>query len=290
MILVIGATGLLGMEICRTLKLQSLRVRALVRNAGSEKALRLASDGVELAVADLKDAVSLAAACRGASAVISTASSTFSRLEGDSIETVDRLGQIHAIDAAREAGVGRFVFVSIARDIKFPTPLSRAKREVEQHLAQSSIPYTILLANWFQEVWLGPALGFDYANRRARIYGTGENPVSFVSFKNVAQFAVRSLETSAAANRSFEICGPTPVSQLDAVSYFERALGQEFAKEFVPEAALRQQYDQAADALSQTFAGLTLDYSAGNAADPAESLKVVPLHLTSVEEYAKSVA
>jgi uncharacterized protein YbjT (DUF2867 family) len=288
MILVIGATGLLGMEICHALILQGRPVRALVRSAASDKARQLAAEGAELALADLKDPDSLLAACRGALAVISTASSTFSRQPGDSIETVDRLGQINAIDAARSASVGRFVFVSIARDIKFPSPLSQAKREAEKRLAGSGVPYTILLANWFQEVWLSPALGFDYANRRARIYGTGENAVSFISYKDVAQFAARSVDLPAAENRALDICGPDPVSQLDAVHCFERVTGQRFELEFVPEEALRRQREQAADPLGQTFASLTLDYAAGNIADPSESLEAIPLRLRTVEDYAEA--
>src|SRR2546427_1759556 len=39
--------------------------------------------------------------CRGARAVISTASSTFSRQDGDSIESVDRQGQLSLVDAAQ---------------------------------------------------------------------------------------------------------------------------------------------------------------------------------------------
>jgi uncharacterized protein YbjT (DUF2867 family) len=290
MILVIGATGLLGTEVCHVLKERGWPVRALVRNRDSVKARQLASEGAELAVADLKDPASLVAVCRGASAVISTASSTFSRQAGDSIETVDRMGQISAVDAARAAGVGRLVFVSIARQIRFPSPLSCAKREVQQHLEQSGLPYTILLANWFQEVWLSPALGFDYSNRRVRIYGTGENAVSFISYKDVAQFAVRSLDTRATENRKFDICGPQPVSQLDAVRCFERVMGQPFEVEFVSEEALRQQLLQAPDALSQSFASLMLDYASGNGADPTAALDAVALRLTTVEDYAKAVA
>jgi hypothetical protein len=40
-------------------------------------------------------------ACEGAEVVISTASSTLSRQEGDSIETVDRIGQLSLIETAR---------------------------------------------------------------------------------------------------------------------------------------------------------------------------------------------
>ena len=275
------------MEICRALRQRGKEVRALVRSTASEKATQLASEGIKLAVGDLKDPESLVHASRGVSAVISTASSTFSRQTGDSIETVDRLGQRNAVDAARSVGVSRFSFVSIAGETKFPSPLSAAKREVEQHLVQSGLPYTILRANWFREVWLSPALGFDYPNHRATVYGTGSNPVSFVSYKDVAKFAVEAVDLVAAENRAVDVCGPEPVSQLDAVRIFERAAGRDFARQHIAEETLQENRLRATDPLELTFASLMLDYAAGSAADPAEMLRIVPLQLTTVGDYAK---
>ena len=49
-------------------------------------------------------------------------------------------------------------------------PLSAAKRAAEERLKASGMTYTIVRANYFMEVWLSPALGFDYPNARARIY------------------------------------------------------------------------------------------------------------------------
>jgi uncharacterized protein YbjT (DUF2867 family) len=89
MVLVVGSTGLVGSEVCERLVRRGEKVRALVRQTSSkEKIAALLSFGVELCVGDLKDRDSIAAACRGVNAVISTASSTLSREAGDSIESV----------------------------------------------------------------------------------------------------------------------------------------------------------------------------------------------------------
>lgn len=110
MILVVGATGLLGTEICRRLAKQGERVRALVRTTSSpEKVASLEKCGVELYVGDLKDADSLVTACNSVNAVISTASSTLSRQAGDSIESVDDQGQLKLIEVSKAAGIDRFV-------------------------------------------------------------------------------------------------------------------------------------------------------------------------------------
>ena len=75
MILVVGATGMVGSEICQRLSRRGEKVRALVRTTSSaEKVALLRGCGAEVCVGDLKDPDSLAGGCRGVPAVISTAS------------------------------------------------------------------------------------------------------------------------------------------------------------------------------------------------------------------------
>src|SRR5579864_7185777 len=96
--LVVGATGLLGGEICRLLAERGDKVRALVRaTANPERLVELKKLGAELSEGDLKDGASLDRACRGAHTVISTASATLSRQTGDSIQTVDMEGQMSLV-------------------------------------------------------------------------------------------------------------------------------------------------------------------------------------------------
>ena len=177
--LVVGATGLVGGEICRRLAEQGKPVKALVRTTSDPaKVDALEASGVAIAIGDLKDRSSLDAACQGVTAVISTASATLSRQEGDSLKTVDSEGQIRLVDAAKGAGVEQFVFVSF-RNRENPSlqyPLKVAKRAVEDHLMENGLTYTVLQASWFMEVWLSPALGFDFANAKAQIYGADPRP------------------------------------------------------------------------------------------------------------------
>ena len=71
----------------------------LVRETSArEKTDALRASGVALFPGDSKDPQSPAAACRGVDAVISTAFSPLSRRAGDSIESVDRDGQLHLVE------------------------------------------------------------------------------------------------------------------------------------------------------------------------------------------------
>lgn len=127
--LVVGATGLLGIEICRRLVDAGKPVRALVRPTSNPARLEeLRGLGVSLVEGDLKDPSSLEAACRGMKAVLSTASSTLSRQPGDSIRSVDRDGQLSLVDAAESAGVKQFVFISFRKNPELHYPLDDSKR------------------------------------------------------------------------------------------------------------------------------------------------------------------
>jgi uncharacterized protein YbjT (DUF2867 family) len=287
--LIVGATGMLGGEICRLLAEQGSAVRVLVRDSSNPGTVeRLRGLGTEVLRGDLKDRASLEKACHGARAVISTASSTVSRQEGDSIERVDRQGQLNLIEAAEDAGVKHFVLISFPNvDIDFP--LQTAKRAVEDRLRQGRMTYTILQPTFFMEVWLSPALGFDPAHGTARIYGGGHNKISWISFRDVAKFAAAAVGNPLAVNAVLQLGGPDALSPLEVVRLAEHVVGKRVMVEHVPEDALRAQHDAATESLQQSFVGLMLYYARGAPIDMAETLRALPVqHLKSVRDYLQA--
>jgi len=287
--LVVGSTGLLGGEICEALAAEGKPVRGLVRSTSDRaKVEKLQGLGAETALGDLKDHPSLVAACRGVSVVISTVSATLSRQEGDSIESVDRDGQLSLIDAAKAAGVERFVLISFPNMV-VDFPLQTAKRVVEKHLRESGLTYTILQPSFFMEVWLSPGLGFDAAQATAQIYGSGENKISWISYPDVARFAVASLDNPVAKNDVIELGGPDALSPLEVVKIFEELRGETFKIQHVSEEQLRKQKEAATDTLQESFAGLMLGCAQGNVIDMREVLARFPMQLGSVREYAQKM-
>jgi NADH dehydrogenase len=288
MILVVGSTGFLGGEVCRLLRTAGKPVRALARpTADAAKRAALEKHGAEVHHGDLKQRESLVAACRGATTVISTASATLSRQEGDSIETVDRDGQIALVEAAKAAGVRHFVYVSFA---PLPTDfaLQRAKRAVEARVRESGMAYTILQPTDFMEVWLSPALGFDAAHGKARVLGAGDKPVSWISLGDVARFAAAAVDAPAARGGTFPLGGPEGVSYLDAIRIFEELGAPKVAVEHVPESALEAQLAGANGALEEAFGALMLCTARGALVDSSAALAAMPIGpLTSVRDYAK---
>jgi len=290
MILVAGATGFLGREICRQLTAQGRPTRGLVRpSSNPEMVSQLRQWGVELVEGDLKDPESLKPACRGVSTVISTVTATRSRQPDDSIEATDQQGQLNLVDAARDAGVQRYVYISLSGQIYSDDPLTRAKRMVEERVRASGMTYTILRPSYFMEVWLSPPLGFDYPNGKATIYGSGEKPISWISLPDVAAFAVHTSNAPAAENATIELGGPDALSPREVVRIFEEISGRSFEIQTVPEEALRVQKTAANNSLEETFAALMLAYARGNPVPMAETLRRYPLSLRTVREYARQV-
>ena len=291
MILVVGSTGFLGSEICRRLTASGKAVRGLVRSTSDpEKVARLKAMGVETVVGDLREPASLAAACQGMETVITTATTTISMQPGDSIPVTDQQGQLDLVQAARQAGVRKFVYISVPQGME-PCPLTTAKRTVEGAVISSGMDYTILCPCMFMEVWLSPIVGFDHPNAKATLYGDGHTKNTYISREDVAEYVVQGLDNPAARNALFELGYPQMQSQLEAVRIFEQASSKAFELQFVPAAALEAQRDAATDPLQCSFAAMMHNLTTGIHVDRSMAQKIFPgIKLKSVPEFASQAS
>jgi uncharacterized protein YbjT (DUF2867 family) len=223
--LVVGASGMLGGKIAQRL-LERGEVRALVRDHASVASLTAA--GVEAVDGDLKDPASVRAACEGVSTVVTTANAA-QRGGEDTFETVDLLGNAALIDAAVDAGVERFVFVSVlSADKTSPVPLLAAKGVTEERLQATSMTWTVLRPDTFMDVWIpmvvgGPALD----GRPVTLVRDGSRVHSLVAVDDVAAYAVAATTHPVAEDAVLTIGGPEPISWRDIVARFEAELDRE---------------------------------------------------------------
>ena len=290
MILVAGATGVLGSEICRQLIDRGERVRGLVRaTSAAEKVAALKNLGVQTVVGDLRDPASLAAACKGAEVVISGVTSITTAQPGDSFETVDGAGNIALIDAAKAAGASQFIFISFDATRVPDSPLVQAKKAAEARLKASGFTYTLLHPGYFMESWLGPMLFADPKAGTANIYGNKPTTISYVAVKDVAAVAVRCVRNDAARNATIAFGGPEKLTQRDALRIFEEVFGRKFAVTEAPEAALEAQFNSATDPTMKTFSGLILSLAREGMAPPPPPHAVAPERMTSVRDFASSL-
>ena len=112
-VLVTGATGFTGGHLARSLAQRGYRVRGLVRPASRDRAEPLAGAGVEVALGDLTDPGSLLPACSGIDVVYHIAATYRTAGQRDAAyRAVNAVGTSALVDAARRAGVTRFVHCS----------------------------------------------------------------------------------------------------------------------------------------------------------------------------------
>jgi len=290
--LIIGATGMLGSEICRLLTMNNEPVRALVRKTTEPTKIKnLEKLGVEIIKGDVRDDLTFEQMLKGINTIICTISSMpFAYIPGhNNIEKVDLEGMMQLIDHAKKAGVAHFVYTSFSGQIDLDFPLRNAKRTVEKHLQNSGMPYTILRPSYFMEVWLTEALGFEVMNERVKLYGDGTNPVSFISIKDVAKFAVESISNLNAKNAIIELGGPEKLSQLEAVEIFEEISDQKFETQFFTKKEIQTEFKMALDPMQKSFFGLMLCYAHGDPIEMENILMDFPLRLLSVKEYAQNM-
>jgi uncharacterized protein YbjT (DUF2867 family) len=184
--------------------------------------------------------------------------------------------------------VKRYVYLSvpIMRSIG-AFPLHESRRAVEAHLEASGMRYTALRLSWFMEVWMSPAVGFDYPNGRARIFGSGEAKISWISVSDVAEIAIRSLASAEAENARLDVGGPEGVSFREAVQIFEEESGRKLELEVLPEQALEAQLAAAEDPLQRSVLNLMLNAAHGHHVDMSGLLRAMPMRMTTVREYAR---
>jgi len=133
-----------------------------------------------------------------------------------------------------------------------------------------------------------PGLGIRLCDRTARISGPGTSPVSWVSFRDVAEICTLAIRPMA-ERRTIQGGGPKAMSMLEVVKRFEKIGGQAFQLEHIPEQTLRRQFERAADSMQMSFAALMLGCAYGDEMNMEAIVRQFRIKLTSVDDYARSV-
>jgi uncharacterized protein YbjT (DUF2867 family) len=297
MILVVGATGVVGGMIARGLLEQGKEVRILVRRDSPSSRLvqhglatsaeSLIESGAQSVHGDLRDRASLEAALEAVETVISTANSAM-RGGADNPQSVDLDGNRNLIEAAREAGAGHFVFVSLlgaAPD--HPAPFMRAKGQSESALRESGMGYTILAPTAFMEVWPAMVVGVPVLQGRPVVLvGEGRRRHSFVSNRDVAAFAVEAVGNPAARDRHLAIGGPEALSWHEVVATYERVLERPVPVEYV---AMGEPVPGLPDPMPDMLAGMETYDSIVEMEETSRTFDVPPTRLeTFVQEQVAS--
>jgi len=241
MILVTGGTGFVGGHVVRALRDAGRRVRVLVRDPGA--AGPLVELGCELVEGDMTEPETLGRALDGVACVVHLVA--IRQGKDEQFERIMSRGTRDLVDAARGAGVGRFVHMSALgtnERTKDLVPYYRAKWEMEQAVQGSGLPYVVFRPSFVFGADGGILPTFRRIARLAPvtpITGTGEQRIQPIWVDDVAAYFARAVELEDATNRTFELGGPDVVDWNELWARLKRALGVKRPSIHLPMAFMR---------------------------------------------------
>jgi uncharacterized protein YbjT (DUF2867 family) len=286
-LLLTGATGLVGSALLPRLIASGRPVRCLVRDPRRLGAERVR---VQLALGDLSDPPSFRNALRGVDTVVHLAAAIRDQ-PGGSIEELNAVATWRMVQAARQAGVARFVFFSAqSASTHNRTRFMRAKALAERAVAESGVPHTIFAPSI---VYAPGDVFLTLLERMALlpvvpISGSGRALFQPIWAQDVADCVMAALERPAGQER-YELSGPETLSYDAIVELVLRAAGRPRPLVHVPLGVVSRSL-RTLEALMRSKAFATWDEaelmevtmtSARGTAD-AEALGVVPRHMGAV--------
>jgi uncharacterized protein YbjT (DUF2867 family) len=204
--LVFGGTRATGLEIVRLLRTRGEAVTVVVRPTSDVASLRAL--GASTLVADAMDAAAVNKALTGTQ--FRTVISTLGTTRGEKDRRPDFVGNKNAIDAAKAAGIPRFVLITVigagnSSDAapwlakQFLKEVIELKTQAEDYLKQSGLQWTIVR----------PGGLLDKKSSGQAVLKTDPETFSWISRVDLAQLTVDVLDAPGAAGQVYAAYDPT---------------------------------------------------------------------------------
>jgi uncharacterized protein YbjT (DUF2867 family) len=215
MILLTGGTGFIGRSLTRQLVENGYQVRILLRPSPRTPRLPVGVP-VEVAVSSLDDVRGLRAAMKDVETVYHLAGG-----EGEggraNLQVVDIDGTRSLCEAAADARVGRFVYLShLGADRAASFPVLKAKGIAEELIRKSGVPYTILRGSILfgpeDEFTTGLAMLLAIAPGFLPLPSKGQTLLQPLWVEDAVTCLIWLLDNSDTLNRTYEIGGSEYIS------------------------------------------------------------------------------
>jgi NADH dehydrogenase len=226
MLLLTGATGLVGSTLLGRLLAEGSEVRCLVRDPRRLGAQRVR---VQIALGDLTDPPSFRNALRGVQTVVHLAASIRDQQRG-SIEELNGIATWRMVEAAERQGVERFVFFSaLGASTHHRTRFLRAKALAEQAVREAEVRSIVFAPSIVYapgDPWL------TLIERLALlpvvpVSGNGRAAFQPIWVDDVAECVIASLRANGSQpNTRYELAGPETLTHTDIVRTLLRSLNR----------------------------------------------------------------
>lgn len=286
-VLVYGAAGAQGSAIVRAALSKGVHVRVLLRPGRANPF----GGSVDVVRGDLADRESLDRASLGVDKVVLTLPLLHDRL------ALVRLGR-NAVDAARAAGVTLIVLNTSGplSDGTIGSAFADALADTHAYLASSGVPAITLSPTVFcgnlTEPWSAPVI---VDNGVVAYPLPADFPVSWISWEDLASYAVAALARPDLAGRAFRVGGPEALTGIAVAEALSGAIGRSVTYFAVPlpdfAEGLAQRFGRAAASeVAAYYAWLQAQPASPLAVDIGPALEALPIAPTRFADWARAQA
>ena len=224
-VFVTGATGFLGRRVVEAFRARGVEVRCLVHTPGKERVLP--QEGVDVHYGRVSDSNALKVAIYNVDAVVHLVA-IIREEKRSTFEEINHQGTRKVLEAAKEAGVKRFIQISAIGAGEDPRyRYLRSKWLGEQAVIESGIPYTILRAS------LQFGEGDEFVNALAALVrafpivpvaGSGKNSFQPIAVEDTARCIVDAVEREDLIGETLEIGGPDQLTYNQMIAIVAKTL------------------------------------------------------------------
>jgi len=222
-VLVTGSHGRTGKPIVKALSAKGASVVAFVRDPAQDAEM-MALGAVGIAVGDMDDPATIAPAMTGCDAIVHI---------GPPMHPDEKTMTSHFIQAAKDAGLSKFVYYSVMHPLRREVRHHSLKLDTEELLIESGMPYSIVQPMRYMQhlepIW-------------KRVMSEG---IHAMPFNTQVKFNVVDLLDLAEATANvtlddgwlygtYELAGPEALSQADMAGIITKVTGKSVRAEQVP--------------------------------------------------------
>jgi uncharacterized protein YbjT (DUF2867 family) len=237
MILVTGGSGFIGRRVVARLVDGGHEVRVLARGQRHADL----PDAVEVAQGSVVSGEGVPEAMAGADKVVHLVA-IIRESEDQTFEAVIRRGTEHVVEAAKAAGVKKFVYVSAIGARDDPTyPYLEAKWQAERAVERSGLNYTILRPSIVfgeGDEFINALASLVRRNPLVPVAGNGKSMFQPIWVEDLVTCIVGCLDEDAHSGEVLEVGGPEQLTYNQMLDIVKEALGKSRLKLHVPLAVM----------------------------------------------------